>query len=44
MTPRAQGAQGGDSRGRGRILKADEAESNEDKTKERGDTLGVQAS
>ena len=44
MTPRAQGAQGGDSRGRGRIFKAEVEESNEDKTKERGDALGVQAS
>ena len=44
MTRRAQGAQGGDSRGRGRILKAEVEESNEDKTKERGDALGVQAS
>ena len=37
MTRRAQGAQGGDSRARGRILKAEVEESNEDKTKERGD-------
>ena len=44
MTLRAQGAQGGDSRGRGRILKAELKESNEDKTKEQGDALGVQAS
>lgn len=44
MTRRAQGAQGGDSRARGRILKAEVEESNEDKTKERGDASGVQAS
>lgn len=41
MTRRAQG---GDSRARGRILKAEVEESNEDKTKERGDASGVQAS
>ena len=44
MTLRAQSAQGGDSRWRGRILKAELKESNEDKTKEQGDALGVQAS
>lgn len=34
MIPRAQGAREGDSRGRGRLLKAEIEESNEDKTKE----------